>query len=132
LFGTEISITAGEKSLIYLNRTKLFNQLYVNKQGNKEIKGFVEKKFIRGTSTGSSRPKQILSVSYEGFDQDICDAVGTYDEFVANKEPLTQYRGEIVCEETDGKEVVIAIDDAIGPQAFANLYTELTRRTRVE
>jgi len=128
LFDIEIPITAGERALFFVNRTKLFNQLYVSKHGDKVIKAVVEKKYLPGVRPGV---KQIFSATYEGFDTSICGSVLTYDWFVANKIPQALSR-DIICEITDGKEVVVVIDDAVGVQAFNNLVTDMTRRTRTE
>jgi hypothetical protein len=114
LFGIDVPVTAGEKILMFANRTKVFNNLYVSKHGNKMIKAAVERKQTRPGVIAN-----ILTATYEGFDTSICSSVRLYAP-------------NAVCNETEGKEVVLAIDRAVGPQEFAELVLDLTRRTRVE
>jgi hypothetical protein len=128
LFGMPIPVTAGEKALLFANRTQQFNNLYVSKHGGKEIKAVVEKKYIPGVRPGV---KQLLTATYSGFSQSICSSVLNYDWFVANRIP-NAYSRDVICNETNGKEVVVAIDDAVGAEAFNNLLADITRRTRAD
>jgi hypothetical protein len=114
LFGVDVSVTAGERILVFANRTRLFNNLYVSKHGDQMIKAVVEDKQTRPGVIA-----KVLTATYEGFDTTICDSVRSYS-------------ANAVCSETDGKEVVLAIDRAVGPQQFSELVLDLTRRTRVE
>jgi hypothetical protein len=108
----------------FIGATKMFNQLYVSKHGDKQITSVVELKWYKGK-------RQTITATYEGFDPKICDSVLAYDYYVANRIPEA-YSPDLICNATDGEEVVVAIDNAIGPQAFAELVNQLTRKTRVE
>lgn len=120
LFGMRVPVTAGEQLLLFANRTKMFNNIYVSKHGDKEIKAVVELKQLKK----GQAPAQILTANYEGFDTSICESVYAYTG-----------RGYAVCSETEEGETVIVLESALFdvPKAdFKELVEALTRKTRVE
>ncbi|MBW3016953.1 hypothetical protein KY316_01155, partial [Candidatus Woesearchaeota archaeon] len=125
LFDIELPISVGERTVEFLARARLLNEIYVSKHDDRLIRAFVEPKYEFGEI------KQFFTATYEGFDISVCESVDTYDWFVAN-----QFEGvseqDVFCTDVNGTETVFAVDKAAGPEEFDKLVSLLTRQTRIE
>jgi len=126
ILGIQVPITVGEKTVQFLSRARLLNDVYISKQGNTMIRAFVETKYEE------PELKQFFTATYENFTVSVCDSISTYDFYVANEFEGVDEQ-DVYCTRLNNTniDVVIAVDKALGTENFDKFVSLLTRRTRV-